>query len=254
MSDPLPDWFRFIVVPILIGFISSIVGFFLTGLSAKLERTRAMREMQTSKAISVCTKVIDCLDVLHSNLKYNAWYVTWRKALPPSVDYVGSDLHKADEQQWKDYNVALANLREHQIEFETDLKGYFGANGIEPKLFMEIDAVVNEIADKLSMIYHSKDIGGSPTMWLGQGAPCLEIPKEGFTEKDRSKSRDEFAPMFAFTSSRIKILAQTMIACIQKGSVGTMRIGPEPELPPDQVRELKQTELSSKTPLAPEQP
>lgn len=243
--DPLPDWFRFIVVPILIGIISSLVGFFLNMLSVKSERERTNRKMQVTKSVEVCTKVINTLDVLYSNFKYNAWYVAWRKALPPTADYVGSELQKADEQQWKDYNMALTALREHQIEYETDLKGYFGATGIESKLFLEIDAVANEVADNLSMIYYSNELGDS-SMWLGQGPP-----KEGLTEKDRLKSREECVHRFAFLHSRIKVLSETMIHCIQVGYVGSFRTGKEPGFGSDQTKELKETELYKK-PHAPE--
>jgi hypothetical protein len=247
MSPALPDWVRFIVVPILIGFISTLVGVIFKRLDAYNERMRTMRDQQMGKAGEICTKVIDTLDSVYAHIKYHAWYVAWRKALPPTADYVGSDLQMTDEQQWKDFNVALATLREHAFEYETELKGSFGQNGIEPKLYLEIDAVVNDIADKLSMIYYSNDAGDS-TMWLGQG-----IPKEGFTEKDRLKSREEFVLCFAYISFRIKLLSSVMIACIQRGNIGTLpKTGPEPSLSPEMERMLKETEIHNKT-GAPEQ-
>jgi hypothetical protein len=244
MLDPLPDWFRFIIVPILIGIISSMVGFFLNSLSAESDRVRTIRDMQTTKAIEICVKVIATLDAVNSKLKYSAWHVAWRKALPPTADYVGSDLYKADEQRWEDYNVALTTLRDHQIEHETDLKGYFGDTGFEPNLFLEIDAMLNEIANILSIIYHSHDSGDS-TIWLGHGKAYLEIPKDGFTKEDRLKSRDEFVRLFAFTECRIKILAETMIKCIQVQNVGTIGgPGPFPDrVSPQQMKELKETDI-----------
>jgi hypothetical protein len=252
-SDPLPDWVLFIILPILLGFIFALLGAFIDYLMSRSERIRTLRNTQMQKAAEICTKVIDTLDNVYSNLKYNAWYVAWRKALPPTADYVGSDLQKTDEQSWKDYNVAMTTLREHQIEYETELKGYFGVDGIEPKLFLEIDEVANEIADKLYMIYHFHEMGDSAMWFLGQGTPCVEIPKEGFTEKDRLKSREEFVHLLAFTSSRIKILSETMIHCIQTQNLGTIAgMGPRLELGPDQVKELKETELH-KEPRAPEQ-
>mmetsp|Transcript_8998 Transcript_8998/g.21384 ORF Transcript_8998/g.21384 Transcript_8998/m.21384 type:complete len:261 (+) Transcript_8998:167-949(+) len=247
-SDPLPDWVRFIIVPILIGVLSAGLGAFFNYLSSRSEIKRTMRNMQMAKAVEVCTKVIDTFDKLYSNFQYSAWYVAWRKAIPPTADYVGSDLQKEDEQQWTDYNAALTTLREHQLEYETELKGSFGDNGIEPMLFLEIYAVCNEIADKLSMIYHSNEMGDS-TVCLGEGTPCLEIPKEGFTEKDRLKSREECVLLFAFTRCRIKILSVTMINCIQHQNVGTLRgngNGAEAELRPDLARELKETEIYKK--------
>jgi hypothetical protein len=249
-SAPLPDWVRFIIVPILLGFIFAILGAFIDFLVNRSERMRTMRNMQTTKAAEICTKVIDTLDNVYSNLRYSAWYVAWRKALPPTADYVGSDLQKKDEQLWKDYNVAMTTLREHQIEYETELKGYFGDDGIEPKLFLEIDEAVNVIADKLYMIYNFHEMGGS-AMWLGQGTPCDEIPKEGFTEKDRLESREEFMHHLAFTSCRIKILSETMIQCIQTQNLGTLAgMGPRPELGSDQLKELKETEQLHKEPRA----
>jgi hypothetical protein len=252
-GDPLPDWFRFIVVPILIGLISSMVGFFLNLLSAKTDRERSSREMQVAKAAEVCTKVIDTLDNLHSDIKYSAWYVAWRKALPPTADYVGSDLQKTDEESWKDYNVGLKALREHHIEFETELKGSFGENAIEPILYLDIDAKINEIADTLSMIYYSNETGDF-TMWLGgAGRPCLEMPKDGFTEKDRLESRDEFVHLCVYLRLRIKILSQVMIHCIQRGNIGTLpKSGNELEFSADQMKQLKETAVRKKS-CAPEQ-
>jgi hypothetical protein len=59
-------------------------------------------------------------------------------------------------------------------------------------------------------------------MWLGQGVSCLEILKEGFTEKDRLKSLEELVHLFADASSRIRILSQAIIHCIQTVHLGTL--------------------------------
>jgi hypothetical protein len=71
---------------------------------------------------------------------------------------------------------------------------------------LEIYDALDESGDKLSMIYHSKEVGHS-NLLLGQGRSCLEIPEGGFTEKDRSERQAEFEDFLAFTFCRIRLLS-----------------------------------------------
>jgi hypothetical protein len=214
----LPETIRFLVLPVVIGMLSTIVVAFNDYLKLRSQLRLSNREDQLKMAIEVCKKVVSAMDILYANTKHNAWYVVWRKSLPEAN--CASDkslLESEDASKWKQYTDALTMWRTQQISFETELKAVFGEVGYEAALFLEIDSLFEESSQKLFRIYYSQKEG--------------EAVHAVFTIDDQMRSKQEFSVILEKTRSKIKILSVTMIDCIQRENVGTLKgqVVPTPE-------------------------
>jgi hypothetical protein len=214
-------------------FLGVLLSYFLY--TSRTVNERSMRSMQR-------IGVIATLESLYWKVRCQACDVAWRNALPPTADYVGSVIQKEDTKMWKDFNVALHNLRANQIKTKTQC---FEANSIELQLFSEIDDTLNAIADKLFMIYHSNEVGNSK-MLPGQKRPCLEIPEKGFTEKDRLEIQEEFLVLLDLTRRRISSLAEMILFDPTQKLRTVTGMAPTAKLDPDQERELHLHTLAQK--------
>jgi hypothetical protein len=237
ISEPV----LFLVLPIVLGFVGGALSAFNEMLKGKSEMMKTMRDMQMMKAIEVCKAVTVSMDHVHASLKYDVWYIAWRRALPSSKDE-DEELIAADKEQWKEYQTNLTAWRSHALQYETEIQGSFGEHGYEALLFVRISQLINQAADTLREIYYCHDSYAN------------------MTAERRQTSRTEFDALLKDMRGKIKILSATMIHCIQKLNVGSLR-GQDP---PDDILEewreeagiptKRQAEESSTTTEQDEQP
>jgi hypothetical protein len=197
--------------------------------------------LQIERAVEICRYVIVSMDKVHASLNYDVWYIAWRRALPSSKDE-DEELIAADKEQWKEYQTNLTAWRSHALQYETEIQGSFGEHGYEALLFVRISQLINQAADTLREIYYCHDSYAN------------------MTAERRQTSRTEFDALLKDMRGKIKILSATMIHCIQKLNVGSLRGQDPPDDIPEEWREeagiptKRQAEESSTTTEHDEQP
>jgi hypothetical protein len=179
------------------------------------------RDLQMEKAIEICRDVIASIDQVHASLNYDVWSIVWRRALPSSKE--DEELIESDKEQWKEYQTKLSEWRSHELQYETELKASFGDSGYEATLLADITRLINHAADTVRDIYYCH---GS---------------YENMTAERRETSRTEFDALLKDMRGMIKMLSTTMLNCIKKQNVGTLR-GQKPPKEMTSRRELSQTE------------
>lgn len=230
MSEPLPEWVTRFILPLFLSFLIGVLSQVIIWFVDRYQQKRANREQQIQLATETVHRVVDTMDTLYSEMKYNAWYVAWRMALMPQ-NY-SDTLKEMDKEKWAKYNEALDGWRKNLITNESDMGSFFGLNGSEVEQFREIVVLFEEAADKLWQIaYASK--AGDTIIWTG-GERSWEKREKDLTETDQMMSKDEFETFFGEVRDKIQVLVQKLIHCIQLQYVGTMRSG-EPEYPTDVV-------------------
>jgi hypothetical protein len=210
ISEPV----LFLVLPIVLGFVGGALSAFNEMLKGKSEMMKTMRDMQMMKAIEVCKAVTVSMDHVHASLKYDVWYIAWRRALPSSEE--DAELIESDKEQWKEYQEGLHEWRSHELQYETEMKAVFGEHGYEDLLFAGSSKLINQAAQILREIYYFHD------------------SYENMTAERKESSRVEFDILLTDMQGKIKILNATMIRLIQSGMVGTLRGA---DVPPEEIPE-----------------
>lgn len=209
LSEPV----RVFVLPVVIGILAALVGAFLNYMKDRSDRMRVNRETQVQMATDILSNVISAMETLHYHMEHNAWNVAWRKSLP-DANCSDSALVALDAGKWEQYRAAMTAWQTQTITFETQLLSFFGETGREAMLFQEISTFFKESELKLYNIYYSAKASG-------------EAGRVVYTAEDQKVSKQEFAVIFQQTKDRIMILSATMMSCIQKQHVGTLRGGQE---------------------------
>jgi hypothetical protein len=219
LSEPV----RYFVLPILIGLIGAVLSAFISFLTSRSEKIKSNREMQVARAIEICRDVIASMDQVHASLSYDVWYVAWRRRMSKCTvkgEEEDPELVAADKEHWNAYQTNLATFRSHELQYETELKASFGEDGYEASLFTNISRLMNQAADTLREIYYYDNATTSSS-----------IDDTGSNEKNtmiliaerKQASRKEFDVLLSDMGGQIKILSTTMIHCIQKTNVGSLR-------------------------------
>jgi hypothetical protein len=241
MRSSISEPVRYFVSPILIGLIGAVLSAFISFLTSRSENIKSNRDMQLARAIEICKEVIISMDQVHASLCYDVWYVAWRRRMSKCTakgEVEDPELLAADKEHWKIFQSNLATFRSHELQFETELKGSFGEDGYEALLFTRITRLMNQAADTLREIYHYDN----NTERVGSGASSGIDESNGenmmiLIAERKQASRREFDVLLSDLRGLIKMLSTTMIHCIQKMDVGTLRGQAPADNVPDERRE-----------------
>jgi hypothetical protein len=223
----LPEPVRFFVLPVMVGLIGAVLSAFIKILMDRSESTRSHRDLQMGKAIEISKDVIVSMDQVYACLSYDVWHVAWRRRMGrykasrgEEVD-ADPDLLASDKEHWQVYQTTLAAWRSKGLHYETELKASFGEDGYEALLFARASRLLDQAADTLREIYYY-DYNKKGTGVSSTSDDNGEHMKMLMAERKRA-SRKEFDVFLEDIRGKIKMLSSTMIYCIQKEAVGTLR-------------------------------
>mmetsp|Transcript_21712 Transcript_21712/g.43919 ORF Transcript_21712/g.43919 Transcript_21712/m.43919 type:complete len:247 (-) Transcript_21712:234-974(-) len=231
---------QFVVLPVLVGFFASVIGFMSMWLSEHFRSMNKNKTEQKKKAEKVRQTVLDRCDKVFNIMKHEAWYAAWRRALPPK-DYT-DELAEEDKQAWKSYTDAQREWRTTSACNETDICQYFG-DGLEHRLFKEIDSLFESVSLELWNVYHAHKEGDVVLSKPGGFDSLAEKRERDLNEEDRIKSRNVFDAYYEELKQKIFALSAVTGASQKYGYVGNLQ-GNRP--PPEGVQKVM-NELEGKT-------
>mmetsp|Transcript_10522 Transcript_10522/g.15650 ORF Transcript_10522/g.15650 Transcript_10522/m.15650 type:complete len:249 (-) Transcript_10522:1120-1866(-) len=209
------------VLPAFITLLGAALTTFVSWIVDLFRSRRENRIQQVEKATEVCDKIIASLDTLHALMKNEAWYIAWRKKVN---NYPIDDMIESDKARWEKYQEALFDWSSHEIEYETELRGYFGENGYEAYLMAEIVEKIDYASTMLWKIYYQSDDGANAKdedllMWK-KGQPTTVYSARG---KRRGESMRDYFLVVDRLRECIASLSATMIHCLQCQNVGNLK-------------------------------
>jgi hypothetical protein len=146
-NETLEPLLQFLVLPCLIGFISSIVVFYYDYLVTRRNKESENRNEQIRQAREAYLSIISDLEDLFSLMKYSVWNVAWRKARPEGI--FSADLISEDETKWKMFDDSVREWRRKRIRYRSDIETYFGKKESATRQFRLIDAVMEKLCYEL---------------------------------------------------------------------------------------------------------
>jgi hypothetical protein len=254
------DIVRYLVLPILIGLIGGILSAFVSYIKEKAETRQQNRIMQVEKAIEVCTKIIESLDVLYSHMRSDVWDIAWRKTMMEkgSNKAFPQSLIELDQAKWNAYLACLDEWRHHEITYETELMAYFGNDGYEAFLFREVDNKIEQTSDIVWKIYYGSENSTTPINYKAkkggnhQLAPVDMQSNHAMAMSQLQGMKMEFFEVVAEMREQIATLSSTMIKCIQAQNIGNLAksVVPMPESANDQQEESEALLVNTKSEAA----
>jgi hypothetical protein len=244
------DIVRYLVLPILIGLIGGILSAFVSYIKERADARQQNRTMQVNKAIEICTKIIEAMDILYSHMRSDVWDIASRKKMAKQKmkgnAVLPQDLIDLDQEKWKTYLNCLDGWRHHEITYETELKAYFGKDGYEAFLFADIDNKIEQACDMVWDLYYGPE-GSSTTpvnyktFKAGKKMAPADL-NHAMAASQLHYMKMEYFDIVAEMREQIATLSSTMISCIQAQNVGNLKASTVPV--PDEAAHAHQMKVA----------
>ena len=152
MVSSLPDWYMQIALPVLIAFLTGLIGALFRYLQDMYERAKERRLRELKRAQTIHDDIIQSLDRLYTLMKWDVWYIALRHGTNSKQQKDGGPWK--DDKRWNEYKAALDHWRMHDLLFQSQTKAYFTARSKVggPHCTSHL---ITQVTDKLNMVaYH----------------------------------------------------------------------------------------------------
>lgn len=147
----LPEWSKVVALPLLLGFLTTVIGMFFGYLSDYIDRRKQLRLRELERAQKIHDDVVLSLDRLFNHLKWDAWYIAMRR-VKFSADEGKDKALKPwnDNERWVLYKDALDNWRSNDLLFTSQVRAYFPNREIDGTLVSPADMIceISELVNK----------------------------------------------------------------------------------------------------------
>ena len=244
----LPNWYMQIVLPVLIAFLTGLIGAFFRYLQDRYERSKELRLRELNRAQSIHDDIILSLDRLYTLMKWDVWYIALRHNISTTTGP-----WKDDDTRWKSYRDALDHWRMNDLYYQSQTKAYFtsrskaGGPHCTSCLIVKLTETINIAAHHIWRLYWDNTLMTDSNTFLTQQQqeeedydPILpqtsnngeievshrtttNLPSSSFLTEDETKAKAKYDSFISDMDQMIQTLSWTMTKCIQDENVGKLR-------------------------------